>query len=136
MPISILAGIVVGGVSLVLLLLYLVGWTKDTQIQDHNQAQRVFKERYHDEQVTSVTLDDHQKIAVLELQSSDKFGLVAVFGDKLVVRLLAKGILKQVEQEESSLLLKTNDFTFPKIKIAINDSNACSALNIKLTALL
>lgn len=136
MPITVLAGIVVGGVSLVLLLLYLVGWTKDTQIQDSDQAQKVFKERYQEEQVTSVILDDHQKSAVLELQSADKLGLVAVFGDKLVVRLLAKGILKQVEQEESSLLLKTNDFTFPKIKIAINDSNACSALNTKLAALL
>lgn len=119
-----------------LLLLYLVGWTKDTRIQDSDQAQKVFKERYQEEQVTSVILDDHQKSAVLELQSADKLGLVAVFGDKLVVRLLAKGILKQVEQEESSLLLKTNDFTFPKIKIAINDSNACSALNTKLAALL
>jgi len=136
MPITVLAGIVVGGVSLVLLLLYLVGWTKDTQIQDSDQAQKVFKERYQEEQVISVILDDHQKSAVLELQSADKLGLVAVFGDKLVVRLLAKGILKQVEQEESSLLLKTNDFTFPKIKIAINDSNACSALNTKLAALL
>lgn len=136
MPITVLAGIVVGGVSLVILLLYSVGWTKDTKIEDGKHAQNVFLERYQEEQVASVILDDDQKSAVIELQSTDKLGLVAVFGDKLVVRLLAKGVLKQVEHDENSLLLKTYDFTFPKVKIAINDSNACAALNAKLASLL
>lgn len=118
-PLPLLLGIVVGGVSAVVLLAHLTGGSETARIASADAALDRFRLDHPDTAPRSILITDDQRGALLELD--DGVGVVTVLGDKTLTRLLTPSSLRRVTADERGLHLRLRDPAAPRLDLALGD---------------
>ncbi len=114
MPLPVLLTLVIGGISLIGLLLHLTGHSRRFALDSEATARAQWLRHYPEDRIRAVLLASDRRAALIETEAG--FGLVWSFGaDTAAQRLSAC----QAEETAAGLLLRTGAFTAPKIRLAL-----------------
>ncbi len=117
-PLPVLLGLVVGGLTVTTAPLHWMGWSETATLESAEAAAARFALDYPDHTVTEVVLADDAAAALLALEAG-AIGLVAAVGDRFVVRTLQRGSLSAVHSDPAQLLLHLSDIAFPRARIRL-----------------
>ena len=122
MPLSVLALLVVLGVSAVVVAVYLFG---DNAIDslDENSARERFSRDFPGFNPQTVILSDDGINALLLSDLDGRSGLVHRIGKNYLTRLFEVGSLRKVEITDRGIDLYVNEFTLQKISFFLADQN-------------
>lgn len=121
MPLEILIPMIVAGLALVGLLLRVLGLSKAVRLSGLGQAEAALLADHPDVAVEQAIVDGRGRAALLRLTGGG-LALAVVFGDRLVTRVLREGDIAAVEgPDETTVLLRLNDFTLPRVRLAAGD---------------
>jgi hypothetical protein len=68
-----------------------------------------------------VMSEDH-RAALIEEAGGDRIAMIAARGDRLVIRYLAPGLVRDTRlDEDGALVLELNDFTYPRQRFVLGD---------------
>ncbi len=116
MPLPVLAGLVVFGVSLVVLLVHLTGGSKKALIDSPQHARTIAAANHDDCELGHAVVSSDGSAALIDAGNR---GMVAIktFGARHVSRLFAKGSARLLEPDPGTIRLRFSDFTFPELKL-------------------
>lgn len=124
-PPEVLAPLVVGGVSFVVVLTWWVGWAEPTEIPSREAAEARYLYDFPDDVVRDVVLADDRRSALLWVDSpgdaAPRVRAVTVLGHHLVVRRLAREQVRALDEGDDGLRLKVRDFGGPSVWITLSD---------------
>jgi hypothetical protein len=118
----VLGALVVSGVTIVLVLTRVVGWSARATIEDLDAARRQLSLDAPDEQAGDGVLADDRRSALLEL-SDGRAAVVFVVGDRLVSRVLAPGFVRRVTTRVDGLRIGLRDFGTPRVDVRLADES-------------
>ncbi|MBX2797140.1 MAG: hypothetical protein KTR31_05715 [Myxococcales bacterium] len=118
-PLELLAPMVVGGVSLVVVATRLLGGAVPAEIRDDAHARRLYTTDFPTAVTREVVVGDRSRTALVALEPG--LGAVTTLGDKLVVRQLDSGGLRAVRVAGEDLVLTLTDFGAPTLRIRLSD---------------
>lgn len=120
-PLPILLGLIVGGLGGTLAALHLIGWSTPETLETAQKARDRFALDYPEDTVTDVILANDSHTALLAL-ADGSVGLVAVLGDRFVVRRLGPQGLTALRIDPQNLQLQLPDIGYPRAVIALPDT--------------
>lgn len=115
MPLEIFAILVPLGIAMIVLAVKYSGLSKIARLENTAAAVQVFENDFGGEaHKGAVMLSDDHGAAFIQMGDSAKLGLVEVFGDRFISRVLMKDDLKSaVTNGEGRVEIRFNDFTHP-----------------------
>ncbi len=116
MPLPVLAGLVVFGVSLVVLLVHLTGGSRKALIDSPQHARAIAAANHGGCELGHAIVSSDGAAALID---ADKCGLIAVksFGARHVSRMFAKGAARLSEPVPGSVRLAFSDLTFRELRL-------------------
>ncbi len=133
MSLAILVPIVVAGVALIVAAVHFSGLSTRASIPSNRQdIATLFGLDYPLEQVVSVATDRTQAAAFLLLDSG-RTGMVQIFGDRFITRLLAPPDLASVATAGATLMIAANDFTWAGGKFTMENAKVAAELAARLS---
>lgn len=117
-PLPILLGLVVGGLTVTTAALHWMGWSETATLESAEAAAARFALDHPDHTVAEVVLADDGSAALLALEAGG-IGLVTAMGDRFVVRTLQRGSLSSVHSDPGQLILRLTDIAFPRARFRL-----------------
>lgn len=111
MSLPFLVALVVGGISLIVLLIHLTGGTRDATLSDARAAMARFAADFPEETVEDTTLTADGRSAFLAL-SDGRTGIVQAFGDRFLTRIHAQGEDRVEKTGPAGLRVTTREFAW------------------------
>ena len=100
-------------------MVHLFGWTKTPRYADENAAKLALLTDYPRAKIRTVLLADDGRAALFELL--DGAAYAAPFGAGRLTRVFGDGDIRRIENQSGGLDLRLNDYTAPRLRIAIGD---------------
>lgn len=119
MDLTLLAGLVVGGVSLIALVTHLTGGTVTASIESSDEARRLWALDYRSTPVEVQLSDDHHA-ALLSFHDGST-GVLFALGDNVVARTLGASAVRRVHVRDDGLRIALSDFGAPTIRVTLRD---------------
>lgn len=132
-PLPLLLGIIVGGITALLAALHWVGWSTPATLEGEQVARTQFALDHPDRVVTDVVVGTDGAAALLALADGG-LGLVVVLGDRFVHRLLGSGSLAALRVDPDAVHLRLADVGFPRASLVVPDSPGRAAWVDRLSA--
>ena len=132
-PLPILLGLVAGGLVSTVGVLHAIGWSETAQLDGADAVRRILSVDHPDDEVIDVIVatDGAGALALLHNQT---LALVSVLGDRFVVRKLGSGSLAHLHIEPSQVELGFRDVSFPRLTLALPESDDRARWTPHLTA--
>lgn len=111
MSLPVLAVLVLGGISAIIVSIHLSGGTRDARLRDQADALARFAEDFPDDAVDFAWLTADRHAAFLAL-AGQRTGIVQSFGDRFIARIHDAGEDRIAKSGRSGLTLATHDFTW------------------------
>ena len=127
MPLELLAILVVAGISGVVALVHLFGWTGRAAWTDDAAARDAFLLDYPQARIVATHRADDGRAAIFET-SDGRLGFLAAMGGGRMTRLLPPGTLGAVRKTDRGFDLRLNDFAAPRFRLSIADEGHRRAL--------
>lgn len=121
MPLSILVPMIMVGLPLVIGLVYYVNKNKKHTSLTPELASSLLQADFAELNVKSVVIDDTASTAVVSTDDNDKIGLIAAMGQNFITRIGEPGFIKSVDETETGISIRTNDFTLRQIRLEFSD---------------
>lgn len=131
MPLPVLGALVVLGIGGLVLLVHLFGWSKRPQYADDREAAEALLTDYPHASVRAVFLADDRRAALFVL--ADGVGFAAPFGEGRLTRVIGADDVQRVEDGPGGLTIRLNDYTAPRLSVAMKDAAARQAWTTRLT---
>jgi len=135
MELPLLAALVVGGVTAVVALTVLLGWSASATL-DATAARARFLLDFPDARIVELRLGDEGRAALLQLDDPiGSVGLVAVLGDRTFTRRLTGAGVRRVLEDDAGLTIHLRDTGAPSLRVGVSDPAARGAWRARLGAL-
>lgn len=122
MPLPVLGALVVLGIGGLVLLIHLLGWSRRPQYADEAEARAALLTDYPHASIRNGVLADDGRAALFDL--ADGVGFAAPFGDGRLTRVIVADDVSRVEQSADGLIIRLNDYTAPRLTVAMTDAGA------------
>jgi hypothetical protein len=121
MTLPILAALVVGGISAVVLLVHGFGWTDGPPFATPAEAETVFKHETAAANIQQTVLADDGRSALFGMTKGT--GILARFGRGTVARVLSPQDIWLIESTAKGLTIRLHDDSAPRLRIALADGD-------------